>query len=135
DRDARQAAVMSLGRIGDPRAIECLVVALTDENDGVRAAAAAALRRLDKEWERSESARKAIPALQQLTKSSEYWIRQAATDTLGKIGESKPAVPQDLATFADPVQMRKQAALEALLNALSDSDRDLRQAAAESLGR
>src|SRR5258708_19034127 len=102
--------------------MESRVVALTDENDGVRAAAAAALRRLDKEWEHSEGARRAIPALQHLTKSTEYWIRQTAADTLAKIGEIKQTLPQELATFADPVLLRKQAASEALLSALSDSD-------------
>jgi len=135
DRDARQAAVMSLGRIGDPKVIEPLVVALTDENEGVRAAAAAALRKIDKEWEHSDGAHRAVPALQQLTKSTVYWIRQTATDTLAKIGEAVPVIPETLTAFADPVQARKQMALETLLAALSDSDRDLRQAAAESLGR
>ena len=61
-------------------------------------------------------------------------MRQAATETLAQVTQVPAAEPQ-LNAFTDPVHYKHRAAVDALLEALSDDDRDLRQAAAESLGR
>ncbi len=138
DRDTRLAAVISIGRIADPAAIEHLVLCLTDEHDQVRQTASGVLRKLDKNWEKSAPAKQAATALRQRQQSQDYWVRQAATEVLGKIGEGDAApttLETELSKFADPMQARKQTTMEALLLALEDSDRDLRQAATEALGK
>jgi len=100
----------------------------------VRNLAAGALRKIDREWEQSEAARQAIPALRAAATSREYWVRQAAADTLSKLNEMPKSEPS-LSGFTDPVYYKRAAALQALVQALGDWDRDLRQAAAEALGR
>ena len=139
DRDTRLAAVISIGRIGDAAAIEHLVLSLTDEHDQIRQTAASVLRRLSKEWEKTEEARNAAAALRQRAQATDYWVRQAAVEVLVKIGEVAAAQESELETklskAADPMQARKQTTLEAFLTCLEDGDRDLRQAAAEALGR
>ena len=46
-----------------------------------------------------------------------------------------PQSEPSLSGFTDPVYYKRAAALQALLQALGDWDRDVRQAAAEALGR
>jgi HEAT repeat protein len=114
--------------------VEHLVAALADAESSVRNLAAGVLRKIDEEWERSEAARRAIPALKAASTSKEYWVRQAAADTLSKLNEMPRSEPS-LSAFTDPVYYKRAAALQALVQALGDWDRDLRQAAAEALGR
>jgi HEAT repeat protein len=139
DRDTRLAAVISIGKIGDFAAIEHIVLSLTDEHDQIRQTSASVLRRLNKEWEKSAEAKKAAAQLRQRAQSSDYWVRQAAVEVLTKLGEVDAAMESELETklskAADPMQARKQTTLEAMLISLDDSDRDLRHAAAEALGR
>lgn len=139
DRDTRLAAVISIGRIGDTAAIEHLVLSLTDDHDQVRQTAGGVLRRLNKNWEKAPESKNAAAALRQRAQSSDYWVRQAAMEVLEKIGEGEGtdevALETKLSKAADPMQARKQATMEALLVSLDDTDRDLRQAAAEALGR
>ena len=52
------AAAWALGRLGDERAVEPLVGALSDEDDKVRAKAAAALERLG--WKAADEDQKAL---------------------------------------------------------------------------
>jgi HEAT repeat protein len=58
-------AAEALGRIGDVRAVEPLVVLLSeyDRHDQVRDAASQALRKIDANWAKSEAAKRAVPAL------------------------------------------------------------------------
>jgi HEAT repeat protein len=134
DHDVREAVIEALGQIQHRSAIEHLVVALADAQSSVRAAAAGVLRKIDPDWEHSKAARRAIPALKSALSSKEYWVRQAATDTLSKLSDLPKAEPT-LSGFTDPVYYKRAAALQALVQALGDWDRDLRQAAAEALGR
>jgi HEAT repeat protein len=134
DHDVREAAIEALGHIQHTSAVEHLVVALTDPQSSVRNLAAGVLRKIDDQWERSEAARQAIPALKAAATSKEYWVRQAAADTLSKLNELPRAEP-NLNSFTDPVYYKRAAALQALAQALRDWDRDLRLAAAEALGR
>lgn len=137
DRDTRLAAVISIGRIGDVAAIESLVVSLTDDHDQVRQTASTVLRRLNKNWEKTPEARRAVEPLRKKLQSADYWVRQAATEVLAKLGEveAPQELEAELSKLSDPMQARKQMTMEALLLALEDSDRDLRQAGAEALGR
>jgi HEAT repeat protein len=134
DHDVREATIEALGQIQHKSAVENLVVALADPQSSVRNLVAGVLRKIDGEWERSEAARRAIPALKAAATSREYWVRQAAADTLAKLTEIPQSEPS-LSGFTDPVYYKRAAALQALVQALGDWDRDLRQAAAEALGR
>ncbi|HXG49344.1 MAG TPA: HEAT repeat domain-containing protein, partial [Methylomirabilota bacterium] len=90
--------------------------------------------------ERTEAARHAVPELKAALKDKEYWVRQAAAEVLARIGDALPAVPPaattgEQTTFIHAADHKRQTAVDILLNALQDPDRDLRQAAAEALGR
>ena len=75
-----------------------------------------------------------MPALKAALVSKEYWVRQAAADALSKLNNSPRSEPS-LATFSDAVFYKRSAALQAMIQMLTDWDRDLRLAAAEALGR
>ena len=130
----REAVVEALGLIKHISAVEPLILALTDTQASIRHAAAGVLRKLDPEWEQSEAARRTIPALKAALSSKEYWVRQAAADTLAKLSDM-PKTEPSFNGFSDPVFYKRTAALQALLQAMGDWDRDIRLAAAEALAR
>lgn len=134
DVEVRETAIKALREIGDPAAVTGLVVALKDEHSGVRHAAASALRVLDPRWEESERARAAVPELRAALKHKDYYVRQAATDVLAKMGEYQTSEPT-LSGLVMPSQVRRDTVVEALRTLLQDRDDDLRQAAAECFGR
>lgn len=134
DADVRLAAVKSLGQIGDQSATAALIAALVDLQITVRQSANDALKNVDGNWELSPAAQDAIPLLQAAMESKEYWVRCAATETLDRIAKARKS-GSTTTMIAAPVFQRQTSALEALLNSLTDWDRDLRQAAAEALGR
>lgn len=134
DSDVREAAAKTLGELRDTKAIERLVIALCDTQTATRQAAAGALVRIDPHWDKSQGARKAIPQLKIALKDREYWVRQSAADVLQRVS-AMPVFEPRLGGFSNPLHYRQQAALEALVVALCDVDRDLRLAAAEALGR
>lgn len=137
EKAVREAAVFALGKLGDNRAIECLVVCLADSYDRIRKLSESILKRLDPYWIRSEAARAAIPQLQKLSKSHDYWVKQSATEILNRFsfeaGEIDPNAPDAPASFVNPVQQKRSTALRALCQALQNPDRDLRQAGAIGL--
>jgi HEAT repeat protein len=133
-RDVRESAVAVLEVLGPERAVECLVPMLKDEEERVRAQAGAALRRLDPAWEKSEAARRAVPELRAALKHREYWVRQAAADALGKIGERQAVEPRLAGLFAQ-AQLRRQSLVDIVRDLLADWDPDLRRAGAQVLGR
>ncbi|HXI51829.1 MAG TPA: HEAT repeat domain-containing protein, partial [Candidatus Saccharimonadales bacterium] len=90
--------------------------------------------KIDPDWEHSDAARRAIPALKSTLISKEYWVRQSAADTMARLS-GLPKTEPSLTAFTDPVYYKRTAALQALVHALGDWDRDLRLAAAEALGR
>ena len=134
DHDVRQAAAAALGQTADSRAIGPLVLALKDENSAVRQSAKASLRQIDRQWEISASAEKVIPELEAAVNHHEYWVAQSAADTLTKINDARQRAA-NLGTLADPGKERTRVAIDILSGTLHDDDRDLRQAAAEALGR
>jgi HEAT repeat protein len=134
DHDVRQTAANCLGQIPDPRSIGPLVLALTDENSSVRQAAKAALRQIDRQWEISEGAQSVTPQLEAALNHREYWVQQSAADTLAKINDMRQR-NLDSAALVDPVKKKRELAVSLLTEVLRDHDRDLRQAAAEALGR
>jgi len=146
DREVREAAIRGLSQLNDKRAIGPVVMALVDEQDSVRQIAGAALGLLDTRWELTEAAKVAMPRLQDAMRHGDYWVRQAAADALARIGRMKhveqgnaggAAVPapgrEIVPAVIEPGYTRKQSAVEALMDVLTDFDRELRIAAAEAL--
>ena len=129
------AAVLELGRIGNPRAIDVLVEAL-GRRDGVARSAARELGRL--------RAERAVTPLANLLADAE--VNQSATEALVQLGGK--AVPTLVETLrsSDPVTRRlaatalghigDRAAVNPLVQALrDDSDWAVRTAAATALGQ
>ena len=137
NEDVRCAAVKSLGRIRDAWAIGPLVLALKDPAATVRDTAAGALPQIDPKWTESEAARKMIPDLRSTLASSDWFVRNAATSALKKLGEdnSPAAAARPGAEMATPARRRQQVVLNAFTALLQDADGDLRLAAALSLGQ
>lgn len=131
DHDVREAACATLSKLRDRQAITALVVALADAQSPVRHAAACALRDIEPDWDRTAEAQRAIPELQTAFRDREYWVRHAARDTLQRI---ENAAANGTPGF-EPLDEKLNAAVDVLVLALKSSERDLRQAAAEALGR
>jgi HEAT repeat protein len=134
DQDVRLVAVSALSRAPDPRSIGPLILALTDENSSVRQSAKAALRQIDRQWEITEGARMVIPQLEARVKHKDYWVSQSAADTLAKLNDVQQR-HTELRAQMGPEKQKRELANAVLVDALKDMDRDLRQAAAEALGR
>jgi hypothetical protein len=124
DREVRQATVHALELINDPRALTPLILALIDSEDTVRQAATRALEMIEPSWPRTEFAHQAIPQLKAALKDKEYWVRQSAASALARIGEISQG-ESDTTMMAEPLYYRRQAAMEAFVEALTDFDRDL----------
>jgi HEAT repeat protein len=138
DHDVRENAVMALGRIGDARAIYSLVLALLDADSAVRIAAANSLQQIDRHWQQSEAARRALPAIKAALDHSEYWVRHTAVKLLEQLDVGRdsvniqlPAQPSGPSTGQQP-KRPPHAAFPILADLLRDRDRDLRLAAAEA---
>jgi len=61
-------------------------------------------------------------------------VRQAATEVLARIDEDSVEVETGTVRVVDSVLVKRQVAVDAMLSALRDADRDLRHAAAIALG-
>ncbi len=130
DHDVRETACQALGKIRSPRGIPALVVALTDSQTMVRQCAAHALRDIEPDWDKYPEARSVMPQLQEALKDREYWVRQAARETIKRIESA-----EQLAFEQAGANEKLAAALDILAGLLNHHQRDLRQAAAEALGR
>jgi HEAT repeat protein len=134
DQDVREAAVYALGEIRDRSSVEALVQVLVDPQLSVRNLAAGALRKIDAKWEELEDALRAIPRLRVALQNNDYWVRQAASEVLAKLDKSYFAATEAGETDS-AIIVRKQIALDVLVEALGDHNPILRLAAAEALGR
>jgi HEAT repeat protein len=138
DADVRETTAVSLGRIGDRRAIGPLVMSLKDCASGVRRIAAAALSRIDEEWTNTSEARAAFEDLKSALEHEDSDVRHFVGSLLAGIGAAPPesALTQPGAeSSTGAVESRRKLGISLLLALLCDVDRDLRQAAAEALGR
>jgi HEAT repeat protein len=138
DADVREATAIALGGLSDRRAIGPLVLALRDSTSGVRRIAAAALSRIDENWSASPEARAAAeelkPALYDRDPEVRHWVGQL----LVSLGAMEPEAASESAAVevsASSIEKRRKLAVSLFLAILCDVDRDLRQAAAEALGR
>ena len=135
DHDVRLTAAASLGTLPDARAIGPLVLALKDENSSVRQAAKGSLSQIDKQWEISPGAQSVIPELEAAVNDREYWVAQSAADTLAKIRDACQRAAAASDGEDEPARQKLDLVIRILGDTIRDIDRDLRQAAAEALGR
>jgi len=127
----RQAAIDALGKIGAP-AVEPLIATLRDSNENVRDAATKALGKI--------SDTRAIDPLLTALKNSNREIRAIVLKALDKLGW-KPGQDQAGASYWVAKRNWEKCvavgapAVDPLVSVLKDSDRDVRQAAVEALGK
>jgi HEAT repeat protein len=142
DADVRETTAMSLGRLMDRRAIGPLVMALKDSASGVRRIAAATLARIDPAWSSSEEAKPGLEALKPALDDEDPEVRHFVGNLLGGLARTTSQPKPSASTYGEDDETafliregRRKLALSLFTSILSDRDRDLRQAAAESLGR
>jgi HEAT repeat protein len=138
DGDVREAAAIALSKTRDRRAVSPLVLALKDENSSVRRIAAAGLSRLDPDWISLPETRAAAEQLKVAIQDAEPAVRYFVAQLLVNLGEMSPDAllgfsPED--QLASPAIKRKRMGINLCIALLEDRDRDIRQAAAEALGR
>ena len=128
--DMHRAAAKALGQIGDPRAVEPLIVVLKDEL--VRITAIEALGAIGDP--------RAVEPLVAVLEDPEYYRREAAARALGQIGDPRAIEPLVAAlgntgpAAAVLAQLGDRRAVVPLVAALRSKDRDVRKAAVEVLG-
>ncbi len=114
-------------------------MALKDMNSGVRRMAAAALSRIDENWNASPEGRLALEALRPALQDKDSDVRHFISHILADLGATlpEPASPETAAEAPalDIQDRRRKLAIGLFLAILGDQDRDLRQAAAEALGQ
>lgn len=113
DEWVRRKTAEALGKIADSQAIESLVPALADQDYSVRYEAGVALRRISSGWMKSDEAKRAVPSIVGKLKDKDDRVRREAAEVLGAI--------------ADP------RAIEPLVVALADKDREMRSSAEKAL--
>jgi HEAT repeat protein len=113
---------------------------MLDQESSVRAAAAAALQRIDQNWTKNEDIPQVVPKIIKALESTEYWVQHSAIKLL-ELLKIDPANPPQKAPAAAAAGSKSAAetgphpALAVLSEMLSDRDRDFRLAAAVALGR
>jgi len=138
DSDVRDAAALALGRIGNRRSVGALVLALKDEVTSVRRIAAASLSRIDADWVSLPETRSAAEHLKVAIQEAEPAVRFFVAQLLVNLGEMSPESLVGLTVvdnLASPAIKRRRMATNLFIAMLEDRDRDVRQAAAEALGR
>jgi hypothetical protein len=123
--------------MGDSRAIAALVMALKDGNSGVRRIASASLTRIDQKWSSSPEGRAALEDLKPALKDKDPDVRHFVGHLLSGVGTTPPTAPsakEDELPGLDAQERRRKLAVGLFLAVLCDTDKDLRQAAAEALG-
>jgi HEAT repeat protein len=89
DHDVREAAAKALGSLRTTAATESLVLALIDEELGVRIAAEQALEQIDRQWICSEAAQRARARLELSINDGRSWVRSAAVTLREKLSATQ----------------------------------------------
>ena len=135
DRDVRESAIISLGKIRDRRAIPFLVPMLYDPESVLRAAATASLRLIDRQWEKDESIKQVLPKMKEALDHHDYWVKHSAVKLFEQLAIDPTSIGTEMELEQAPAAVPEHPAFSILADLLFDSDRDLRLAAAEALGR
>ncbi len=102
-----------------PASVRPLVESLVSGNKHVFDTAALALRRIDPRWARTQGAAEAVPCLAEALQNSQWFVRHAAAEVLGKIGPGAiKAVPHLVKAMADSNKKVRSAVKNALDNVL-----------------
>jgi len=104
---------------------------LDDSQTSVRTCAAVALRDIELNWDKLPEARDALPKLREALNDREYWVRQAAREAIQRIENAEDSPLERVGS----VDEKMGAALNILASLVVHTQRDLRQAAVEALGR
>lgn len=138
--ELRQTAALSLGKIAPPHATTSLVAALRDAHPRVRQYSAWALGNIG-----DPASKKAAPALVRLLEDPAPGVADAAADAIGKMGAAPETITQLARMLSGgSVQTRRASvtvlgwlesplSYSALVNALHDSDAEVRQGAIAAL--
>ncbi|MGK2944505.1 MAG: HEAT repeat domain-containing protein [Desulfuromonadales bacterium] len=135
DHDVRKFIIDILGDIADPEAIPTLIRGLGDDDSNVRAAAAENLGKL--------KAAQAVPALLKAMQQPDLLLQFTILDALSRI--ASPVAMTELLPYKDEKLLRKAlidclgkagdaSAISELVAALTDSMRNVREAAVLALG-
>ncbi len=137
DPDVREAAIASIGRLRDRQAVGALILALVDRESGVRRAATYTLPMVDPRWMESDAARRVLPEIRAAANSDDSSVRYAATTVLKQLGAAaaKSEAGIETANVLTSAGQKQRRVFSILVELLADADRDVRLAAAESLGR
>lgn len=135
DRDVRESVIVALGELGDPRAIQPLVLALLDTENTVRNAASSALYKINRRWDESELAHRALPKVKMALKHTDYWVCQAASKLLQQFNVDVKSLQDESANVKLMMKSGPSPVYTLFADLLFDRDRDLRLSAAVSLGR
>jgi HEAT repeat protein len=141
----RQTAVEALGRIGDVRAMEPLMTILRDQAGSVRSKAAAVLEKL---W--ASESRQSLEEYREC-EEEEAPVRRRIEEISNLVGTADPRnLPKFLLALNDEsAEVRRRAmwaiwqfwwtgdllAIGTLINALKDSDSEIREIAAKAMGK
>jgi len=145
DGDVREAAVMALGELKDPRAVEPLISALEDEYGNVRLKAAKVLEKINPKWRETEEAKRKVPEFISGLKDEDGSVRWNAAAALGELKDPRAVEPLISALKDEYSMVRLKAvmalgelkdprAVEPFISALKDEDGGVRSAAARALG-
>jgi len=93
DTSIRMGVTWVLGNTGDTSAVGPLIDALKDENWDVRARAREALEKIDPNWAKSESAKKAVPDFIAALKSADSSVRRDMTTILRTLKDPRSIEP------------------------------------------
>ncbi len=135
DRDVRESVIGALREFGDARAIQYLVLALLDPENVVRSAALATLFKINRNWTETESAHRALPKIKAALSHNDYWVSNAALKVLELLKVDPESLRNDEAGGKLEIKSGPSPVYALFAELLFDRDRDLRMAAAVSLGQ
>jgi len=115
DEWTRAKAAMTLGKVGDARALVPLLEAMRDANMPMRVKMAGALQNIDSNWPRNSMVEHYVPRLLADLKSDESKKRALAVMVLGRM--NRPTLSQQLLPMlGDSSLSVRKAAIEAIAN-------------------
>jgi HEAT repeat protein len=101
----------------------------------LRSSAAAALRQIDRQWEKHESIKQILPKIKEALDHHDYWVKHSAVKLFEQLAIDPSTIGAESEAEQAPVGEPEHPAFSILADLLFDFDRDLRLAAAEALGR